>query len=1178
MQPERIDNRYELLDTIGRGGMGSVHAAYDRLTGQTVALKRVRIVADPAGPPLSQTASDHLNSLRLALAQEFSTLAGLRHQHIISVLDYGFDAHGQPYFTMNLLDNAVTITEAARQLEPSACVSLLVELLLALAYLHRRGVIHRDLKPSNVLVDREGRVKTLDFGLATENVLRERTTGIHIVGTPTHMAPEVIQGQPATEAADLYAVGIIAYQMLAGHHPFDTSSQHTLFHDILHSDPDLSMLPEVLQPPSPRPRATTTQDAPTTALPRTQPASADQDAPTRVDPQSAAVEPPTSVLPVAPLTASPPPNTTPPMPTAPPPRPHGLTPTLREVVGRLLHKDPALRYQDANQVISDLCAAAGLPTPPETATLRQSYLEAARLVGRQNELATLVAAAERVSGRALPGTARLAGYLIGGESGVGKSRLLDALRVQAMVQGLLVVRGQAVEGGGLAYQVWREPVRRLILNVTLTDLEASILKALVPDIADLIGRPVADAPELTAAGQQQRLALAITDLFRRQPRPVLLLLEDLHWTSESLELLKTLLRFAPGLPLLIVGSYRDDEVADLPAQLPAMQHVRLGRLDAEAVMELSVSMLGEAGRNPQLVALLQRETEGNTFFMVEVVRALAEEAGRMSAIDPLRLPQTVMAGGVQQIVRRRVGRVPESAHDLLRLAAVSGRQLDLDVLRAALLSDMTQPGYPALAALDDFLAAAADAAVIEVYDNAWRFTHDKIREQILADLRADEYPILHRRVALALEAAYPDDDARRDRAEMLMTHWRQAGDAARELYYLEIAAQMLSGPQAEFALARALAERGLTLAQDDTTRYRLHALLGMCDEITGNLDQAETHYAQALALAEAQGDENGQALGLIGLSAVARLRSQRDRTLTLAEQALMLAYRVDDKHTIARSLDAVAAIFLNSGEYERAQTYFNQSLPLYREMNDQRRLANAITNLGVIANNMGKLTLAQEYFDQSLPILEAIGERRHRAQIINNLGVLAANAGDLAGARAYFMQALSVQREVGDRHTEAMNLNNLGSISDYLGDYPNALRYYSEGLALAQELDDPRTEATVRVGLAKAQIALGQHDAAREQVRLCLTMALEHNILYVLTEGLVKLAQLALRDGDAERAAVLCGLADAHPATYAEVRTMQIAPLLAEIAGVLPPEVLETTLRRGADQDLYTVVRAALAG
>ncbi len=148
---EVLGQRYRLLGKLGEGAMGSVYRARDRLSGQLVALKRVRLDATQVKPartaPAGASTQEPLTPLRLSLAREFGTLASLRHPNIISVLDYGFDGDGQPFFTMELLPAPQTIVEAASGQPLALQVEYLVQLLRALAYLHRRGIIHCDLKP-----------------------------------------------------------------------------------------------------------------------------------------------------------------------------------------------------------------------------------------------------------------------------------------------------------------------------------------------------------------------------------------------------------------------------------------------------------------------------------------------------------------------------------------------------------------------------------------------------------------------------------------------------------------------------------------------------------------------------------------------------------------------------------------------------------------------------------------------------------------------------------------------------------------------------------------------------------------------------------------------------------------------------------------------------------------------
>jgi serine/threonine protein kinase len=224
VQPQ-IGNRYVLLSPLGAGGMGAVWRAVDRLTQEEVALKRLH-------SSIWQPASAEL---RLSLSHEFQALAALRHPGVITVRDYGFDQEQLPYFTMEILPQARPITTVGERLGENGRIQLLLQLLTTLIYVHRCGIIHRDLKPGNVLVDSQGNVKVLDFGLA----LTPGTAPLPS-GTLAYMAPELLQGGTATVASDLYAVGLMAYELLAGWHPFHHETNLPLA--ILQQEPDFSLL------------------------------------------------------------------------------------------------------------------------------------------------------------------------------------------------------------------------------------------------------------------------------------------------------------------------------------------------------------------------------------------------------------------------------------------------------------------------------------------------------------------------------------------------------------------------------------------------------------------------------------------------------------------------------------------------------------------------------------------------------------------------------------------------------------------------------------------------------------------------------------------------------------------------------------------------------------------------
>ena len=206
-----IENRYMLLERLGSGGMGEVYRALDRVTGQDVAVKLLL-------PALCERESS-----RKRFAREAQAAQKLNHPGIVKVYEYG-TFHGRPFIVMELLTGkSLRYYVRAYRPSPEKILLLTAELCDALYHAHSRGIIHRDLKPDNIFVNHLGHIKVLDFGLAKISFaadLTALTKSGTALGTCTYMSPEQAQGKEADLRSDLYAVGVILYEIFCGITPF----------------------------------------------------------------------------------------------------------------------------------------------------------------------------------------------------------------------------------------------------------------------------------------------------------------------------------------------------------------------------------------------------------------------------------------------------------------------------------------------------------------------------------------------------------------------------------------------------------------------------------------------------------------------------------------------------------------------------------------------------------------------------------------------------------------------------------------------------------------------------------------------------------------------------------------------------------------------------------------------
>ena len=510
-------------------------------------------------------------------------------------------------------------------------------------------------------------------------------------------------------------------------------------------------------------------------------------------------------------------------------------------------------------------------------------------------------------------------------------------------------------------------------------------------------------------------------------------------------MLRDLLFVLKETPVCIFGTYRNDEMPHLFEQLPQMRQIILERLSADEVAELSQAMIGEAGRQSNVLEFVTRETEGNPFFLVEVMRALAMDAGRLLLVGSKTLPEQVFTGGIQQIVRQRIQQVPEWGQHFVQIAAAAGRLLDLTILEQILQSQPDSMIMP----LDMWLTTCADVHVLNISNQRWQFSHDKIRDQIIRDTEPEMLPQFHTLIATAIEACYPNDPAR---VEILMNHWHMAGNNDKELLYLNLALERLVWYRGEYQQAQALARHGLSLLPaGDARRINLLNHLSEAYWRMGDFEEGRRYALKANHLGKQANVPQDRARSLGNLGIIARMQRQDDKAQKYFLQSLKLRRDLNDTVGIARSYANLGILAFSQGKLDNARRFYLRSLKLQRQISDENGIILNLLNLGEILSSEGNHDEAQKYIRRCLRIARKIGNRYAIAASLNTLGVAAFLKSEDEVAGNYLRQGLeafqSIHNQYGTLHTLAYLVNVL-PIDD-----PQLRLWLAEGLHLAQTME-----------------------------------------------------------------------------------------------------------------------------
>jgi len=871
LPPSFPSSRYAVKKLIGEGSRKRVFLAHDTRLDRAVAVAFIKTEG------LDAVALDRVHRE----AREMGRLGD--HPNIVTVYDIS-EADGQLYIVTQfmaggdvkrLLDSA-----GSHRVPIGRAIEITEQVCAALEHAHARGVVHRDVKPDNVWLSESGVAHLGDFGLALGRERTRLTSEGTIVGTFAYMAPEQALGRAPEPRSDLYSVGAMLYEMVAGRPPF------------VGDDPVVVVSQHI------------------------------------------------NAAPVAPSWHNP-----------------EVPSDLEALILQLLAKTANDRPVDAAVVRGALAAIARAPRlqvkQRDHGENPIGRLAGGVFVGRAQEMEDLRADVVQTLAR----HGRL--VLLGGEPGIGKTSIGQEVATYARLAGLQVLWGRCDDTGGAPpYWPWVQVIRSYVHDSSVANT-ASVMGSGAADIAQVVPEVGRELPPSSArppvAPDQARFRLfdSIATFLRNAGahQPLLLIIDDLHAADmPSLLLLQFLTRQIGDMNVMVVASYRDVEVGrqhplfQVLGELvrePVTRRVTLRGLSEQDVgryIELSTSTPA-----PGLATAVFRETEGNPFFIGEVVRLLVTE-GRLESAHIGGIWRSELPQGVREAIGRRLDRLSPDCNRVLALGSVVGREFSLNVLERA-------DDAPREALFHVLEEAVAARVVAEVPGAAGRysFSHSLFRETLYGELTTTKRIHLHRRVGEALETMYrlrPDPHFTE-----LAHHFfeaAQGGDPEKALHYGIRAGDRAAEQMAHEEAARHY-EMGLQVLEgtDPNAGIRVVDLLLTLSEAwwrAGKVDKAKDASLRAIDIARNLGASEHFARAALGLAG--RLPAfgavKRDETVIAVLEEALRGLHERDSAVRALAMARLAEEQSLTETHEQRWELARNALEIARRVGDPMVLASVL--------------------------------------------------------------------------------------------------------------------------------------------------------------------------------------------------------------------------------------------
>ena len=1033
---------YRIVSQIGAGTMGEVYLARDTRLDRKVAIKLLP----------SELTKDATRLRRFE--QEARAASALNHPNIVTIHEIGESAEGR-YIVMEHVEGSTL--RALRDERPpiDQVIGWGKQIAEALSVAHGAGIVHRDIKPANIMVREDGYVKVLDFGLARlaplssdENeTLHEATNPGMLVGTAAYMSPEQARGEKVSSPGDIFALGIVLYEMLTGRRPFQSNSVLGVLEEITTATPpapsrlneevsgylDALILSMLEKDERLRPDAVAVTEA-------------FRNIGRAIDGEATIWQP--------------------------------VLATRRRIVGRNRERselEAAFAQVRAGHGV--LVGVAGEPGIGKT-TLVEDVL--VRISERERNCAI-------ARGRCSERLAGTEGYL----------PWLEALS-NLLREGENSLQGRTLEFGTVSLpDAMQQMAPTWFLQVAPMSTGSSSA-----------ARPMF---ERAASQERLKRELVEFLKEASQTDPLVLFFEDLHWADAStIDLLGYVSGRFQDSPLMIIVTYRPSELTlashpflQLKRELQMHGSCIEIALDFLNQGEVETYLSFEFPENDfpaQLSHLIYSKTEGNPLFMVDLVRylrdrgAIAFNDGRWRLTGSIPDVERDLPASVRGMIERKIGQLGDEDRQLLRAASVAGNEFDSAVITRAISADAAHV-EERLDILERSFGLVRCLGEKELPDHTltlrYRFVHVLYQNALYSELRPTRRAALSASVAETLRGFYGKKLA--PVASRLAILYEAARDWAQSAEYFRFAARN-SLQNFAFQESMLLSRRGLALvekmprsAERAKAEMRLLSTLGLAQMMVKGYsasDVLQTHLKLA-TLCRQLGDKYQLFQAQFGLSIVHVVRAEYDESRAKAVECMQLARELNDSKLLVQAHWAQGLSAQYTGEFVTAVEHLEASIALYDPEKHDRdiKLYGRILNRG----HLGRVLLFMGYADRGLRLINegvAVAEEAHNPLGHCNALSIAAFAHVLHGniealeRLAALMLSLSEEHDFPHYRAHAQCLSGYTLAKLGAGDRRIGIEMLRSGIAGHRSADTLQQLTYYYALLAEAFAAVGQFEEA----------------------------------------------------------------------------------------------------